>query len=115
LHSSNKIFTLSLKQHQHCSIADVFDVCCAAGFQFSSHLGNFRFGSSGCTFQFMRLLFLFFQSFQTFGFGVSIRLVLGLKLELKLSFRFTFYIQYVSTKLTALSLCVTVTLLMVDE
>jgi len=36
-------------------------------------------------------------------------------LELRLSLRFTFYIYYVSTKLTAHSLCITMTLQMVDD
>jgi len=45
------------------------NICCANGFQFSSHLGNFCFGSSGCTFQFMRPVFLyFFQKFPKFRF-----------------------------------------------
>jgi len=47
------LFSLSLKQHRHRSIADVFGVCCAEGFWFGSHLGDFQFGSSGCTFQFI--------------------------------------------------------------
>jgi len=55
---------LSLKQH-HCG--GVY-VCCANGFWFSSHPGNFCFGKSACTLQFMRPVFLyFFQKFPKLG------------------------------------------------
>jgi len=55
-------------------VADVFEVWSAKGFRFGSHHGDFHFGSSGCTFQFMRLLFPFiFETFQTFGVGVMFR------------------------------------------
>jgi len=45
-------------------------ICCAKSFRFSSHHGDFRFGSNACMFQFMGQLFLyFFKSFPTFGFA----------------------------------------------
>jgi len=63
------MFSLSLKQHQRHSIVDLFEVSYAKGFRFGSHLGDFHFSSSACTFQFMRPLFLlFFQKFPNFRF-----------------------------------------------
>jgi len=56
----NKMLSLSLKQHRYHSVADAFKVCCANGFWFGFHLGNFHFNSSSCTFEFMGLLFLMF-------------------------------------------------------
>jgi len=69
---SNEMFSLSLNGSD--VVADVFEVWSAKGFRFGSHHGDFHFGSSGCTFQFMRLLFPFiFETFQTFGVGVMFR------------------------------------------
>jgi len=51
---------------------DVLKVCCATGYRFGSYLSNFHFGSSGCMFEFMGLLFLFFFKSSygtTYGFS----------------------------------------------
>jgi len=48
---SQKLGMPTLKQ-QRCSVVHVFQVCCAKGFQFGSHLGDFRFGGSGCKLSF---------------------------------------------------------------
>jgi len=59
------MLSLSLKQHHRGSVTDV---CCANGFRFGSHLGDFYFGSGGCTFKLMGPLFLyFFQKFPNFS------------------------------------------------
>jgi len=48
-----------LQLHQRRSVANMTKVCCAKRFQFDSHLGDFRFGSSVCTYQIT--FFYFFQ------------------------------------------------------
>jgi len=43
LHDIDEVVTLSLKRHRPGSVVDVmFQVCCADGFQFTSHLGTLR-------------------------------------------------------------------------
>jgi len=42
-------------------VVDMFEVWCAKGFWFGFYLGDFRFGITVCTYQFMRPLFLFFS------------------------------------------------------
>jgi len=43
---SNKVVSLSLKRCCSGSVEDAFQVCCANGFQFGSHLADLRFRSS---------------------------------------------------------------------
>jgi len=105
------MLSLSLKWHRCCSIADTCKVCCAKGFRFSSHLGDFHFDSNGCTFHSIigPLFLYFFKTFQTIGLVVKVSIRLVLRLWLQLGFRFTFYTTFLPN-LTALSSCVTVTL-----
>jgi len=61
---SNKTLSLSLKRHQCHSVVDMFKVCCADSFWFSSQFGDFYLGSSSCT------------SFQTFLSRLQFRFIL---------------------------------------
>jgi len=67
--SLNKMLSLSFKCH--CPSSGSVYICYANGFRFGSRLCNFCFGSSGCAFQFMGLVFLyFFQKFPNFSLQI---------------------------------------------
>jgi len=67
------MLNLLLKRHRRHRVVDVFQVCCAKGFRFDSHLCDFRIGSTSSTFQFMRPLFLFFfHKFMNLRFRFSV-------------------------------------------
>jgi len=62
------MLSLSLNRHQPSNLPEMFKVYYAKGFGFDSHRHDFRFGSSGFTFQFMGPLFLSKLQVQELGF-----------------------------------------------
>jgi len=53
----------------------VMNICCANGFEFHSHLGDFHFGSIVVALfnSWDHFFFTFFKSFQTLGLGVTVK------------------------------------------
>jgi len=96
--------SLSLKQRRPGSVADMFEVCCANGFQFASHLGDLRFCSSDWLVTRLNswdhFFFTFFKTSQTFGLGVIVKAMV----------KFIFCIYCISTKSTAFLSCIIITL-----
>jgi len=67
------MLSFSLQQHHQGSAANAFTF--AVPMVFSSHLGNFHFGSSGCTFfNSWAKFFFIFKSFRSLGLGLRLGL-----------------------------------------